>query len=69
MRCVRVRPIGSAPGQIGYGGSFQVQTPNAASIASVALLRLGTTRTTLSVDVNNVLNVNPVTADASGRKN
>jgi hypothetical protein len=33
--------IGSAPGAIGYGGSFQVQTPDAADIASVVLVRLG----------------------------
>src|SRR5438034_156986 len=33
--------ITAAPSVIGYGGSFQVSTPNAASIASVALIRNG----------------------------
>ncbi len=33
--------ITAAPSVIGYGGSFQVGTPNAASIASVALIRNG----------------------------
>src|SRR6058998_141022 len=33
--------ITSAPSAIGYGGSFQVSTPNASSIASVALIRNG----------------------------
>jgi hypothetical protein len=33
--------ITSAPTTIGYGGSFQVQTPDAANISSVALLRAG----------------------------
>src|SRR6266403_252965 len=31
----------AAPSVIGYGGSFQVSTPNAANIASVALIRNG----------------------------
>jgi hypothetical protein len=33
--------IASAPDVIAYGGSFAVQTPDAASIASVSLIRLG----------------------------
>jgi len=33
--------ITAAPSIIGYGGSFQVSTPNAANIASVALIRNG----------------------------
>jgi len=33
--------ISSAPNTIGYGSSFTVQTPNAASISSVALIRNG----------------------------
>jgi hypothetical protein len=33
--------ITAAPSVIGYGGSFQVSTPNAANIASVALIRNG----------------------------
>ncbi|PYQ77748.1 MAG: hypothetical protein DMG01_13865 [Acidobacteria bacterium] len=33
--------IASAPDVIAYGGSFSVQTPDAASIASVSLIRLG----------------------------
>jgi hypothetical protein len=33
--------ITAAPAIIGYGGSFQVTTPNAANIASVALIRNG----------------------------
>ena len=33
--------ITAAPSSIGYGGSFQVSTPNAANIASVALIRNG----------------------------
>lgn len=38
------RPVvSSAPSSIGYGGSFDVQTPDASSIARVAMLRLGAT--------------------------
>lgn len=38
------RPVvTSAPSTLGYGGSFDVQTPNASSITRVALLRLGAT--------------------------
>jgi hypothetical protein len=33
--------ITAAPGVVGYGASFQVSTPNAAAIASVALIRNG----------------------------
>jgi Concanavalin A-like lectin/glucanases superfamily/Domain of unknown function (DUF1929)/Bacterial Ig domain/Glyoxal oxidase N-terminus/Fibronectin type III domain len=33
--------IGSAPSQVGYGSSFAVQTPDAARIAKVSLIRLG----------------------------
>jgi galactose oxidase-like protein/glyoxal oxidase-like protein/PKD domain-containing protein/Big-like domain-containing protein len=33
--------ITGAPGAVGYGGSFAVTTPNAANIASVALIRNG----------------------------
>jgi hypothetical protein len=46
--------IGSAPAQVGYGGSFQVQTPNAAEIASVALMRLGTTTHAVDSDARYV---------------
>jgi uncharacterized protein len=35
--------ISSAPSSIGYGGSFDIQTPDAASITRVALLRLTAT--------------------------
>src|SRR6202035_4535422 len=31
--------IGSAPGNIGYGNSFTVQTPDAANISSAVLIR------------------------------
>jgi hypothetical protein len=38
------RPVvSSAPSSIGYGGSFDVQTPDASSIARVAVLHLGAT--------------------------
>jgi plastocyanin len=42
--------IAAAPSAVGYGGSFQVQTPNAAGIASVAMIRLGTTTHAVDTD-------------------
>ena len=42
--------VAGAPAAVGYGGTFQVQTPNAATIASVALMRLGTTTHAVDTD-------------------
>lgn len=39
-----------APAEIGYGGSFTVETPNAATIASVTLIRLGTVTHAINMD-------------------
>ena len=42
--------IGAAPGVVGYGSSFQVATPDAAAIAKVSLIRLGSA--THGIDMN-----------------
>ena len=42
--------ITSAPGSISYGNTFTVQTPDAASIASVALIRNGTVTHAFGMD-------------------
>jgi hypothetical protein len=42
--------ISSAPGSISYGGSFTVQTPNAASISSVVLMRDGSVTHAFDMD-------------------
>jgi galactose oxidase len=42
--------ITAAPSQIGYGGSFDVSTPNAASVAKVALIRAGSVTHQIDTD-------------------
>ena len=42
--------ITSSPTNIGYAGSFQVQTPNAANISSVVLIRAGSTTHAFDMD-------------------
>src|SRR6202043_2436242 len=42
--------ITSSPTNIGYAGSFQVQTPNAANISSVVLVRAGSTPHAFDMD-------------------
>src|SRR3989454_2193477 len=42
--------VTGSPAVIGYGGSFQVSTPNAASIASVALMRNGSNTHAFDMD-------------------
>ncbi|MGB8522602.1 MAG: malectin domain-containing carbohydrate-binding protein [Candidatus Acidiferrales bacterium] len=46
------RPVISSvsPGIVGYGTSFQVQTPNAANISSVVLMKLGSTTHAFNMD-------------------
>jgi hypothetical protein len=42
--------ITSAPSQVSYGASFSVQTPDAARIASVSLIRLGSVTHAFNMD-------------------
>jgi hypothetical protein len=42
--------ITAAPSQIGYGGSFDVSTPNAASVTKVALIRAGSVTHQIDTD-------------------
>jgi hypothetical protein len=42
--------ITSAPGHIAYGESFTIQTPNAATIASVSLIRIGSVTHAIDMD-------------------
>ncbi len=42
--------ITSAPSQLSYAQNFTVQTPDAASIATVSLIRLGTMTHTFTMD-------------------
>jgi hypothetical protein len=56
--------IASAPATIGYGESFSVQTPDAASIAKVTLIRLGAA--THAFDQNQRFNNLNFSGDANG---
>jgi hypothetical protein len=42
--------ITSTPAQVAYGASFNVQTPNAAAIASVSLVRIGSVTHAINMD-------------------
>ena len=42
--------IGAAPGEVGYGSTFAVQTPDAASIAKVRLIRLSSVTHSLNMN-------------------
>ena len=42
--------IGSAPAQMGYGGSITIQTPDAARIGAVALIKLGSVTHAFDMD-------------------
>jgi hypothetical protein len=56
--------ITSAPGTVGYGTTFRVTTPNAAAIAKVSLIRLGSV--THAFDQNQRYRALSFTRDATG---